>query len=69
VLPHAPAAPDWGASVAFRYRKRGGAGALEPVRHVATIRLADLKEVDAQKERLLRNTEQFVAGRRPTTCC
>ena len=36
---------------------------LEPVRHVATIRLADLKEVDAQKERLLRNTEQFVAGR------
>jgi hypothetical protein len=64
-----PAAPDWAASVAFRYRKRGGAGVLEPVRHVATIRLADLKEVDAQKERLLRNTEQFVAGRRPTTCC
>ncbi len=63
VLPHAPSAPDWGASVAFRYRKRGGAGALEPVRHVATIRLHDLKEVEPQKERLLRNTEQFVAGR------
>lgn len=63
VLPHAPAAPDWGASVAFRYRKRGGSGVLEPVRHVATIRLADLKEVDAQKERLVRNTAQFVAGR------
>ena len=63
VLPHAPAAPDWNASVAFRYRKRGGAGVLEPVRHVATIRLGDLKEVDAQKERLLRNTEQFVSGR------
>ena len=62
VLPHAPNAPDWGASVAFRYRKRGSAGALEPVRHVATIRLADLKEVEPQKERLLRNTEQFVAG-------
>ena len=49
-----------------RYRKRGGsgmAGVLEPVRHVATIRLADLKEVEPQKERLLRNTEQFVAGR------
>jgi hypothetical protein len=44
-------------------------GALEPVRHVATIRLADLKEVDAQKERLLRNTAQFVAGTAPTTCC
>jgi len=63
VLPHVPAAPDWAASVAFRYRKRGTGGAVEPVRHVATIRLADLKEVDAQKERLVRNTEQFVAGR------
>ncbi|MCW5610442.1 MAG: ATP-binding protein [Rubrivivax sp.] len=63
VLPHAPAAPDWDASVAFRYRRRGNAGVLEPVRHVATIRLAQLREVDAQKERLLRNTEQFVAGR------
>jgi predicted AAA+ superfamily ATPase len=63
VLPHAPAAPDWGASVAFRYRRRGNAGVLEPVRHVATIRLAQLREVEPQKERLVRNTEQFVAGR------
>ncbi len=63
VLPHPAAAPDWAASVAFRYRKRGGSGALEPVRHVATIRLADLQEVDGQKDRLLRNTAQFVAGR------
>jgi len=63
VLPHAPAPPDWSASIAFRYRKRGAAAAIEPVRQVATIRLADLVEVDAQKERLVRNTEQFVAGR------
>jgi predicted AAA+ superfamily ATPase len=62
VLPHPPSAPDWGASTAFRYRRRGGASAIEPVRHVATIRLGDLVEVDAQKERLVRNTEQFVAG-------
>ncbi len=62
-LPHALAQPDWGASVAFRYRKRNGAAALEPVRHVATIRLAELVEVEPQKERLLRNTKQFVAGR------
>jgi predicted AAA+ superfamily ATPase len=33
------------------------------VRHVATIRLDALVEVDAQKERLVRNTEQFVAGK------
>jgi predicted AAA+ superfamily ATPase len=62
VLPHPPAAPDWSASIAFRYRRRGGSGALEPVRHVAPIRLADLVEVEPQKERLLRNTAQFVAG-------
>ncbi len=62
VLPHAAAAPDWHASIAFRYRRRGQAGVLEPVRHVAGIRLTDLKEVDPQKERLLRNTQQFVAG-------
>jgi predicted AAA+ superfamily ATPase len=62
VLPHAATAPDWRASIAFRYRKRGGVGSIEPVKHVATIRLADLKEVEPQKQRLLRNTEQFVAG-------
>ena len=67
ILPHAATAPDWSASVAMRYRRRisgiGSAGVLEPVKHLSTIRLADLKEVDTQKERLLRNTEQFVAGR------
>jgi predicted AAA+ superfamily ATPase len=63
VLPHPLAAPDWGASTAFRYRRRGGAGRLDPVRHVATIRLASLVEVDAQKDKLVRNTEQFVAGK------
>ena len=61
-LPQALASPDWGASIAFRYRKRGTAGWLQPVRQVAPIALADLKEVDGQKDRLLRNTAQFVAG-------
>jgi hypothetical protein len=63
VLPHPAQAPDWSASTAFRYRRRGSAGVLEPVRHVAPIRLAQLREVEPQKERLVRNTEQFVAGR------
>jgi len=62
VVPHPLAAPDWNASIAFRYRKRGGSGLIEPVRHVASIRLGSLVEVGPQKERLLRNTEQFVAG-------
>ncbi len=63
VLPHPLMAPDWSASVAYRYRKRAGGAVLEPVRHVAAIQLDDLVEVTPQKERLLRNTEQFVAGR------
>ncbi|CAN7451882.1 ATP-binding protein [Rhizobacter sp. LjRoot28] len=62
VLPHPLEAPDWSASVAFRYRKRAGGSRLEPVRHVAHIRLDNLVEVEPQKERLLRNTAQFVGG-------
>jgi len=62
VLPHPLTAPDWSAAIAFRYRKRGGSGLIEPVRHVAPIRLAALVEVEPQKGRLLRNTQQFVAG-------
>ncbi|GAA4424135.1 ATP-binding protein [Acidovorax lacteus] len=63
ILPQPLSAPDWGASIAWRYRKRSsGHGTLEPVRHVAGIRLSDLKEIDGQKERIQRNTEQFVTG-------
>ena len=62
ILPHALVAPDWAASTAFRYRKRSGSGWLQPVRQVSPITLSDLKEVDGQKNRLLRNTAQFVAG-------
>ncbi len=62
VLPHPLTAPDWTAAIAFRYRKRGGSGLIEPVRHVASIRLDSLVEVEPQKQRLLRNTEQFVNG-------
>jgi uncharacterized protein len=62
ILPHALAAPDWDAAIAFRYRKRGASGWLQPVRQVAPIALADLQEVGGQKDRLVRNTAQFVAG-------
>jgi predicted AAA+ superfamily ATPase len=63
VLPRPLSAPDWSEAVAWRYRKRSsGHGSLEPVRHVATIRLGDLKEIEPQKERIRRNTEQFVGG-------
>ncbi|WP_284408825.1 ATP-binding protein [Acidovorax sp. SUPP3334] len=64
VLPQTLSAPDWSSSIAWRYRRRsGGHGTLEPVRHVAGMGLDDLKEIDAQKEKIQRNTEQFVEGR------
>lgn len=57
------AAPDWSQAIAWRYRKRAsGHGRLEPVRHVAAMQLADLQEIDGQKEKIRRNTEQFVHG-------
>ena len=64
VLPQPLSAPDWTASVAWRYRKRSsGHGTLEPVRHVATMALDDLQEIDGQKEKIQRNTLQFVQGK------
>jgi predicted AAA+ superfamily ATPase len=64
VLPQPLQAPaDWSASIAYRYRKRSsGHGTLEPVRHVASLDLSELKEIDGQKEKIQRNTEQFVKG-------
>ena len=63
ILPQPLSAPDWKLSTAWRYRKRSsGHGVLEPVRHVAAIRLADLKEIDVQKEKIQRNTLQLVQG-------
>jgi predicted AAA+ superfamily ATPase len=61
VLPQPMTAPDWSQAVAWRYRKRSsGHGVLEPVRHVGAMGLTDLKEVEGQKEKIRRNTEQFV---------
>ncbi|MGB6115810.1 MAG: ATP-binding protein [Comamonas sp.] len=64
ILPKPLGAPDWAASIAWRYRRRASGGSLlAPVRHVANLKLADLKEIEPQKEKIRRNTEQFVAGK------
>ena len=64
VLPQQLTAPDWSASIAYRYRKRSsGHGSLEPVKHIGGMALNDLKEIDDQKEKIQRNTEQFVNGK------
>ncbi len=64
-LPPAPPTLDWSA-VAYRWRRRpglgGGRGFLEPIKHVARITLADIRHVDRQKDAIVRNTRQFVAG-------
>jgi predicted AAA+ superfamily ATPase len=65
ILPQPLVAPtDWNASIAWRYRRRSsGHGALEPVRHVGTMPLDALKEIEVQKEKIERNTRQFVEGK------
>ena len=65
VLPQPLQSPaDWSEAIAWRYRKRAnGCGMLEPVRHVGAMQLSDLQNVDVQKDKIARNTEQFVQGR------
>jgi uncharacterized protein len=67
-----PRAPPtaWDASVAFRWRGSGRrgvgggtAGCLQAVRHVHRIRLADLRGIDRQIEKVEQNTRQFIDGK------
>jgi predicted AAA+ superfamily ATPase len=62
LVPAAAAATDWSASVAFRWRKKDGRGAIVPVKHVHRISLKDLHGIDNQKDLVERNTRQFVEG-------
>jgi len=55
---------NWNESIAWRYRRRStGQALLEPVRHVAPLGLNELVEIEPQKEKIQRNTEQFVNGK------
>src|SRR3954466_5968361 len=69
LLPPPPPSTDWSASVAFRWRSsqrrttgRDAPGYLQPVRQVHRIRLADLRGIDKQIERVEQNTRQLLAG-------
>ena len=61
-LPQKPSAPDWKASTAFRWRKRGTSGFLQAVAHPHKIRLSDLQGIDEQIELVEQNTRQFIDG-------
>jgi predicted AAA+ superfamily ATPase len=62
LLPDNTSPPDWKASIAFRWYKRNGRGAVVPVRHVHKIALTDLRGIERQKKIVEQNTRQFVAG-------
>ena len=61
LLPAAPVPTAW-KSIAFRWRKRNGRGAIEAVGHVHRISLSDLCGIDGQKKIVEQNTRQFVDG-------
>ncbi len=61
-LPPPCPTPDWQHTLACRWRRQQGYGRLIPVQQVHPIRLADLADIDDQKERITANTRQFVAG-------
>ncbi len=62
LLPAPEPATDWKASIAFRWRKKNGHGAIHPVGQVHRILLKDLCGIDEQKQLVERNTQQFVEG-------
>lgn len=62
LLPVPAADVDWQASIAFRWRKKGSQASLEPIHQVHRIDLCDLCGIDEQKDRVERNTRQFVGG-------
>jgi len=62
LVPTEPRTTDWNASIAFRWRKKNGRGAIEPVAHVHRIELHELYGIDAQKQLVEQNTRQFVEG-------
>lgn len=61
-LPPETAEPDWSAR-AYRWQRIGNKGVLESLPEPHTFPLSRLAAVDGQTAKLVRNTEQFLAGR------
>lgn len=63
VLPFLPPEPDWSAN-AFRWRvSPKGVGYLQAVKHPHYVELDALKNIETQKDSIVRNTRQFVQGK------
>ena len=55
--------PDWQNTLAFRWQKAGNRGALIALSKPHTFPLSRLAAIDTQMQKLVRNTEQFLASR------
>lgn len=63
ILPAAAPEPDWSVS-AFRWRvKANGTGYLQAVKQPHRVDLDALKNIEVQKNAMLRNTRQFITGK------
>ena len=62
LLPPEQQEPDWQA-IAFRWQRFGNGGLLSALPRPHTFPLSRLSAIDRQMQRLVRNTEQFLAGR------
>ncbi len=61
LLPPLAAEPDWSAT-AYRWRQNHHAGYLEPITRPDPIRLDDLLGIERQKQAVVQNLAQFLAG-------
>lgn len=62
LLPAAQPEPDWQTAIAFRWRRQGNSGFIQPVSQPHRITLDALCGIDEQKQRIDQNTRQFVQG-------
>ncbi|MBX9917529.1 MAG: ATP-binding protein [Nitrosomonas sp.] len=62
LLPAAQVEPDWQTAIAFRWRRQGNSGFIQPVTQPHRITLDALCGIDEQKQRIDQNTQQFVRG-------
>ncbi len=62
LLPAAQPEPDWQTAIAFRWRRQGNSGFIQPVTQPHRITLDALCGIDEQKQRIDQNTRQFVQG-------
>jgi hypothetical protein len=62
LLPPPPVTIDWQLCLAARWQREGRGGYLQPLGVDLDIGLEDLIGIDAQRELLVGNTRQFVAG-------